>query len=111
MRMKELLNQWEKDSSEPQPTSVLEVKLKTTDTAKILALAEMFPGKSKEDIIRDLVVAGLQELEATMPYIPGPKIISEDEEGDPIYEDIGPTPKYKMLTKEQLQQSRKAELA
>ena len=106
MRMKDLLNQWEKDSEQPQPTASFEIKLTSNDAAKINALAEMFPGKTTEDIVRDLVVAGLKELEATMPYIPGPRVISEDEMGDPIYEDIGPTPRYKSLTQEILNQSR-----
>lgn len=106
MRIKDLLNQWEKDSSEPQPTDVFEVKLNSTDAAKIQALVEMFPGKDAEDIVRDLIVVGLKELEATMPYIPGPRVISEDEMGDPIYEDIGPTPRYKTLTREHLAQTR-----
>lgn len=109
MRMKDLLNQWEKDSANPLPTDAFEIKLTSNDAAKIRALAEMFPGKSTEDIVRDLVVVGLKELEATMPYIPGPRVISEDEMGDPIYEDIGPTPRYKSLTQELLVQHRQGE--
>jgi hypothetical protein len=29
-----------------------------------------------------------------MPYVAGQKVISTDEQGDPVYEDIGPTPRF-----------------
>ena len=30
-----------------------------------------------------------------MPYEPGPKVISRDDHGDPVYEDIGLTPAFR----------------
>jgi hypothetical protein len=35
-----------------------------------------------------------------MPYEPGPKIISRDDQGDPVYEDVGLTPRFVELTRE-----------
>jgi hypothetical protein len=29
-----------------------------------------------------------------MPYMAGQKVISTDEQGDPVYEDVGPTPRF-----------------
>jgi hypothetical protein len=43
------------------------------------------------DIITDLISAGLDELESKMPYVEGDRVIEEDEFGDPIYEDAGPS--------------------
>ena len=43
--------------------------------------------------------AGLDEIAAAMPYEPGPKIISRDDQGDPVYEDIGLTPRFVELTR------------
>jgi len=34
-----------------------------------------------------------------MPYIAGKKVISSDEQGDPIYEDVGLTPRFVELTR------------
>jgi hypothetical protein len=34
-----------------------------------------------------------------MPYVPGKKVISTDEQGDPVYEDAGPTPRFAELTR------------
>ena len=52
-----------------------------------------------EKIIADLLHAGLDEIEAAMPYVPGSKIIREDEFGDPVYEDVGMTPRFLDLVK------------
>jgi hypothetical protein len=35
-----------------------------------------------------------------MPYVPGERVISTDEQGDPIYEDVGPTPRFMQLARE-----------
>ena len=35
-----------------------------------------------------------------MPYVAGKRVISTDEQGDPIYEDVGPTPRFMQLTRE-----------
>ena len=40
----------------------------------------------------DLLRAGLDEIAAAMPYERGPKVISRDDQGDPLYEDVGLTP-------------------
>ncbi len=34
-----------------------------------------------------------------MPYIAGKKVISTDEQGDPVYADEGPTPRFMELTR------------
>jgi len=41
----------------------------------------------------------LDEIAAAMPYEPGPKVISRDDHGDPVYEDIGLTPRFVELTR------------
>jgi len=34
-----------------------------------------------------------------MPYVAGPRVISTDEHGDPVYEDVGPTPRFMELAR------------
>jgi hypothetical protein len=46
-----------------------------------------------------LLSAALDEIETSFPYIAGAKVISNDEMGDPLFEDIGPTPKFIDLSK------------
>jgi hypothetical protein len=41
----------------------------------------------------------LDEIAAAMPYEKGSKIISRDDQGDPVYEDVGLTPRFIELTR------------
>ncbi len=99
MRFKELLEAWRHDASGVRTASEYPVRLSVDDAARLHALAEMFPGRTREQIITDLLSAALQELAAAMPYVPGKKVISTDEQGDPLYEDAGPTPRFAELTR------------
>ena len=62
----------------------------------------MFPGVSREQILTDLLGSALDELAESMPYVAGEKIISEDEFGDPVFEDAGETPRFIELTRKHL---------
>lgn len=99
MRIRDLLKHWA-GTRQPQLTAeTYAIHLPVEDAARVLALAEMYPGVPEEDILRDLLAAALAELEAAMPYEPGTKIASEDDFGDPVYEDAGPTPRFLELTR------------
>ena len=75
------------------------IRLNLDDAARLHALAELFPAHTLEEITSDLLQAGLDEIAAAMPYEPGPAIISRDDHGDPVYEDIGLTPRFVELTR------------
>ena len=96
---KELLDSWRDTAAEPRTATQYAVRLPLDDAARLQALAEMFPGRTPEQIITDLLGAALQELGTAMPYVPGKKVISTDEQGDPVFEDAGPTPKFMELTR------------
>lgn len=97
--MKELLDRWQAQAAGRITTHTYPVHLDLDDAARIHALADLFPGRSREQIITDLLSAALGELGAAMPYVPGAKVISTDEQGDPVYEDAGLTPRYIELTR------------
>jgi hypothetical protein len=99
MKFKELLDSWTETARPVKTAREYAVRLNVDDAARIHALADLFPGHSEEDILTDLLSAALQELEGAMPYRPGAKVISHDEQGDPIYEDIGLTPRFGELVK------------
>ncbi len=87
-------------SSQPRPvTKEMTIKLTSRDVGRIRALTEMFPSRTQEHIVSDLLATALEEIEAALPYIPGKKVITEDEFGEPVYEDIGMTPKFEALAK------------
>ena len=100
MSFKDLLASWRETASQPRTATEFAVRLPVDDAARLAALAEMFPGRTPEQIITDLLATALQEIETSMPYVAGKKVISNDEQGDPIYEDVGLTPRFVELTRQ-----------
>jgi hypothetical protein len=99
VKFKSLLDRWKKD---PPPTLTAReyaVRLPLDDASRLHALTELFPGCTAEEIITDLLHAGLDEIAAAMPYEAGPTIISRDDQGDPVYEDVGMTPRFVELAR------------
>jgi hypothetical protein len=95
----ELIESWRHGASGVRTVSKYAVHLPLDDAARLHALTEMFPGRTPEQLITDLLGAALQEVAAAMPYVPGSKVIATDDQGDPIYEDAGPTPRFMELTR------------
>jgi hypothetical protein len=96
---KDLLESWRETAAAPLTATAYSVRLPVDDAARLQALAEMFPGRTAEQLITDLLGAALQEVATAMPYVAGQKVISTDEEGDPVYEDVGPTPRFMELSR------------
>lgn len=99
MKWTELLESWRHGARGACTVSHFAVHLPLEDAARLQALTEMFPGRSIEQIITDLLGIALQEIAAAMPYVPGSRVIATDDQGDPIYEDAGPTPTFMELTR------------
>ena len=99
MKIRELLARWAAADSPRHTVETYEMRLDAEDAAKVHALAEMHSGVSVEDILQDLLSAALDELEAGMPYRAGPRVIAEDDHGDPVFEDAGPTPRFLELAR------------
>lgn len=104
MSFKDLLESWRATAAAPRTVRKFAVQLPRDEAAQLAALAEMFPGRSPEQLITELLGAALRELAAAMPYVAGKRVISTDEQGDPIYEDVGPTPRFIELSRRYRQQ-------
>jgi len=103
MKFKTLLDRWKRQAQPVLTQREYPVRLSLDDAARLHALAELFPGTRLDDIITDLLHAALDEVAASMPYEPGPKVISRDDQGDPVYEDVGLTPLFIKLTRKHRQ--------
>jgi hypothetical protein len=111
---KELLQSWREQAAAPRTAARYAVHLPLDDAARLAALAQMFPGRSAEQLITELLGQALNEVVAAMPYVAGTRVISTDEQGDPVYEDAGPTPRFMALARAQyaaLESSRQAPVA
>lgn len=98
MKIKELVSQWQSTAGEPRTDRTYDVQLPIYDAAKVEALAEMFPGLTRERIITDLLACALDELASSFSYEPGKEVAAYDEMGDPMYADTGLTPRFQALT-------------
>ncbi len=100
MKFKALLDRWKKIAAPPRTAKEYAFRLSLDDASRLHALAALFPGRQIEEIVTDLLHTALDEVAAAMPYEPGPKIISRDDHGDPVYQDVGLTPRFVELTRE-----------
>jgi hypothetical protein len=96
---KTLLDSWRETAAAPRTAMEYSVRLPVDEASQLQALIEMFPGRTPEQLITDLLGIALQEIATAMPYIPGQKVISTDDQGDPVYEDVGPTPRFMELAR------------
>lgn len=99
MQVKDLVRHWQSEAGEPRTARAYTMRLPLYDAAKIAALAEMFPGLTEERIITDLLSSALDDLSASFAYVRGERVVAHDEEGDPIHEDAGLTPRFHELSR------------
>ena len=100
MKVKDLLEHWESTAAERRTAETYAVRLPLAEAAQLHALAALYPGRTQEQILTDLLSAALDELQAAFPYVQGQRVAAFDEQGDPIYEDAGITARFDSLTKE-----------
>ncbi len=94
MRVKHLYESWQQQGTEPLTEECFTIRLPVDDVARIEVLALMFPHRGVDGIVTDLLSAAVKELEERFPYVEGDKVVAHDEDGNPVYEDVGPTPRY-----------------
>lgn len=107
MTIKELVGSWEEHAQGLLTKESYSVKLTIEDAAKIEALAEMYPRRTADQLVSELVSAALAELECSFPYIAGNEVATVDEFGDPVYKDTGPTPEFLQLSRKHLARQHK----
>ncbi|MDH1264290.1 MULTISPECIES: pilin assembly protein [unclassified Pseudomonas] len=102
MKIRELVRHWEQNAKGRLSMSPYHIHLDLEAAARLAALSEMYPKRRPEDIIGELIGAALEELETSLPYVKGSQVVATDEEGHPLYEDIGPTPRFLALSRKYL---------
>jgi hypothetical protein len=62
--------------------------------AKIAALCDMYPQKTRTEIVGDLLSTAIEDLVKGMPFVEGRLVGHDPETGEAIHEDLGPKAKY-----------------
>ena len=99
MTSKALLDAWAAERAPAKTHEAYSIRLSNEDAARVHAFADLFPGVDAERIISDLLAAALEQTEAAIPYVQGDRVIREDEFGDPVYEDVGLTSRFRELVR------------
>ena len=102
MKISELVQEWEQNATGRMAHAHYNLVLDLESATRLHALHEMYPKRSVEELLAELVGAALEELEASFPYVKGQRVVATDELGDPLYEDAGPTPRFLELSKKHL---------
>lgn len=102
MKIRELVSHWEQNAKGRMTRNCYQIQLDIESAARLAALAEMYPKRHPEELLGELIGAALEDLEASLPYVRGSQIVATDEQGDPLYEDIGPTPRFLALSRRYL---------
>jgi len=97
MKVKDLIRRWEESGSEVLTEREYAVRLPVRDAARLAALTEIYPSRTFEQLVTELLGAALDEIEEALPYVQGARVISVDDQGDPIYEDAGPSARFRDL--------------
>lgn len=102
MKIRELAKHWEQTAKGRLTKTGYAIHLDIEAAARLAAIAEMYPKRAPEELLGELIGAALEELEASFPYVKGKQVVATDEEGDPLYEDVGPTPRFLSLSRRYL---------
>lgn len=103
MKIRELVQRWQENAHGRLSVTPYQIRLDLEAAARLAALQEMYPRHHVEELLGELLGAALDELEASLPYVKGSRVVASDEQGDPVYEDIGLTPRFLALSRRHLQ--------
>jgi type VI protein secretion system component VasK len=103
MKIRQLVHHWQSTLDNDTPKTRLQFDIPIHDAARLAALADLFPALKAENILAELLHSALDEVQEAFPYVKGKKQISEDEIGNPIYEDDGYTPRFLNLMRTHLE--------
>ncbi len=94
MGVKNTLEKWVTTNDQRLVKKQTSIRLPVHVAAKIQALCDMYPTKSKTEIITDLLAASLDEAYEAFPYCPGESVQIN---GETHYKDAGPRKRYTEL--------------
>ena len=97
MKASDLANLWASPDNTRLTSKQSSFRLPVHVAAKLAALSEIYPQKTKTQMVADLLSAALADLEQGLPAFPG-KFFSEDEDGEPLFEAVGPGERFRTLT-------------
>lgn len=108
MEPQDLILRWHDEPKHPLTPKQLSIRLPIDVAAKISALCEIYPTRTKTEIIADLVSTSVDQLVRALPSEKGDLLESESIPGQiRVYQDIGPKGRFLEGTARHLRQLEK----
>ncbi|RLL49116.1 hypothetical protein D8Y20_13350 [Mariprofundus sp. EBB-1] len=102
MKASDLVSIWEAPDNSRLTPKQFSLRLPVHVAAQLSALCEMYPNKTRTEIIGDLLTAALDQLQSSFPTVKGRFVDEfydhESSEGVKFFEDKGPTNKFRELS-------------
>ena len=90
MKSSDLHNLWTAPDNSRITSKQFSFRLPVHVAAKLAALSEMYPKKSRTEIVGDLLATALDEVVKGMPFVAGRSFGYHPDSDEEIFEDIGP---------------------
>lgn len=97
MKAKDLYTVWDAPDNSRLTSKQHSFRLPVHVAAKIDALCEIYPTKTRTQLVGDLLSAALDGVEQSFPRIKGKEVGPHPETEEMLYEDIGPASRYRKL--------------
>lgn len=97
MKAKDLVAVWGAPDNSRLTAKQASFRLPVHVAAKIAALCEMYPQKTKTQIVGDLLAAALTDFENALPKTLSSRFFGKDEEGNDLFEVEGPAQTFRDL--------------
>ena len=89
MKNSELVKVWALSDNSRVTSKQLSFRLPVHVAAKISALSDLFPNKTKTEIIGDLLTSALEKIEYSFPSVKGEYFGIDDDQGNELFYDVG----------------------
>lgn len=103
LKPEDLVKVWDAPDNTRLTLKQVSIRLPIMVAAKISALGEMYPRKTKTELIGDLLATALDQLEEGLPGVDG-KLLGINPEDEPVYEDSGLCAHFQKLTQKYLRE-------
>lgn len=103
LKPEDLVKVWDAPDNTRLTPKQVSIRLPIMVAAKISALCEIFPRKTKTDLIGDLLATALDQLEDGLPSVDG-KLLGTDQNDEPRYDESVLQARFRELTQKHLRE-------
>ena len=97
MKASDLVTVWSAADNSRLTAKQFSFRLPVHVAAKLAALEEMYPTKSRTQLVGDLLSAAIADVEKAFPSVSGRSVARDPDTHEEIFEKIGPFARYQSL--------------